>query len=98
MRSAEGNPNHLDLSLDQMLGWRPPGVVGSATDLPWLHLAGAGTHPGGGLSGVSGRRAAETLLGGARARTRARGGRVGTEVSSLVAGLRFYLAMRRSGR
>ena len=98
MGSATGNPNHLDLSLDQLLGWRPPGVVGSATTLPWLHLAGAGTHPGGGLSGVSGRRAAAAVLGRGAGRGRGPLGRVADELGSLTAGLRFYLDLRRRGR
>ncbi|MEY3020343.1 MAG: hypothetical protein RLZZ272_1327 [Actinomycetota bacterium] len=98
MGSATGNPNHLDLSLDQLLGWRPPGVAGSTTALPWLHLAGAGTHPGGGLSGVSGRRAAAALLGRAAGRGRGPVARLTDEVGSLTAGLRFYLDLRRRGR
>ena len=96
--SATGNPNHLDRPLDQLLGWRPPGVVGSTTELPWLHLAGAGTHPGGGLSGASGRRAAASVLDGAGRTGRGPVATAGAEVASLAAGLRFYLAMRRRGR
>jgi beta-carotene ketolase (CrtO type) len=57
-----GNPNHLDLTLDQLFGWRPPGGNGYRTDLSWLYLTGAGTFPGGGVSGLPGRNAARTLL------------------------------------
>ncbi|WP_293787612.1 NAD(P)/FAD-dependent oxidoreductase, partial [uncultured Aeromicrobium sp.] len=48
---GDGNPNHLDNTIDQMLGWRAPGHADGRTELPWLYLAGAGQHPGGGLSG-----------------------------------------------
>ena len=57
-----GNPNHLDLTIDQMFGWRPPGSSGYRTELPWLYLTGAGTFPGGGVSGQPGRNTAKTLL------------------------------------
>jgi phytoene dehydrogenase-like protein len=93
LSSADGNPNHLDLSLDQLLGWRPPGMAGHRTPLPWLYLSGAGTHPGGGLSGLAGRRAAEAVLdarGGRRRRARRQ-----SELSSMLAGWRMYRSMRR---
>ncbi|MFP3914421.1 MAG: phytoene desaturase family protein [Actinomycetota bacterium] len=91
--SATGNPNHLDLTLDQLLGWRPRGAGAHRSPLWWLYLSGAGTHPGGGLSGLPGKNAAaavlEDLHGGRRRRSR--GGRV----ASLRAGLELYRTMRR---
>lgn len=92
-----GNPNHIDLTLDQMFGWRPPGAAGHRTEVPWLYLTGAGTPPGGGLSGVSGRAAATALLhdldarpsAGARLRSAAR------EAGGLWSAMRTYLQMRR---
>lgn len=63
-----GNIMHLDMSLDQMMMWRPipelsghrvPGAKG-------LYLTGASTHPGGGVSGASGRTAARLALSDAR--------------------------------
>lgn len=90
IHSADGNPNHLDLSLDQLLGWRPPAMAGCATPLPWLYLSGAGTHPGGGLTGSPGRAAASAVLAGQRGSTR----RV-SELKSLLAGWRLYRSMRR---
>jgi len=60
--SRFGHPNHIDLTLDQLFGWRPPGVDGYRTELPWLYLTGAGTYPGGGVSGLPGRNTAATLL------------------------------------
>lgn len=99
---SDGNPNHLDLTLDQMLGWRPPGLPGHRTPVPGLYLAGSGTHPGGGLSGTSGRSAATALLTDLGTRSRRAGpgpvGRVGREVVGLWRAFGAYLAMRREGR
>jgi phytoene dehydrogenase-like protein len=59
-----GNIMHVEMSLDQMMLWRPhpelarhrvPGAAG-------LVLAGASTHPGGGVCGASGRIAAHAVL------------------------------------
>ena len=95
--SRDGNPNHLDLSLDQLLGWRPPGMAGHRTPLPWLYLSGSGTHPGGGLTGLPGRGAAAAALadldGGRRRPPR----RLRRELASLAAGLRLYRSLRRDG-
>jgi beta-carotene ketolase (CrtO type) len=57
-----GNPNHVDLTIDQLFSWRPPTGLNHRTGLQWLYLSGAGTHPGGGLSGLPGRNAATALL------------------------------------
>lgn len=62
-RLSEGHPYHGELTLDQILFMRP--VAGWAryrTPIAGLHLCGAGTHPGGGLSGAAGRNAARELL------------------------------------
>ena len=46
-----------------MLWLRPaPGAANYTTPVGGLYLCGAGTHPGGGVAGVSGRNAAETVL------------------------------------
>lgn len=58
-----GNPNHIDMTLDQMFSRRPATGLGYRTDMPWLYLSGAGTFPGGGVSGMPGRNAAMTVLG-----------------------------------
>ncbi|MEE8426115.1 MAG: NAD(P)/FAD-dependent oxidoreductase, partial [Woeseiaceae bacterium] len=58
-----GHWHHGELSLDQFLFVRP--VCGSAQyrmPLDGLYLCGAGTHPGGGVSGAAGRNAARTIL------------------------------------
>ncbi len=74
-----GNIMHVEMSLDQMLAFRPvPALAGqrmsgaAATRRPGrgsalggLYLTGASTHPGGGVSGYSGRSAARLALGDA---------------------------------
>jgi phytoene dehydrogenase-like protein len=58
-----GNVMHVEMSLPSMFGWRPlPELAGYRAPLPGLYLAGASTHPGGGVSGASGRSAARVLL------------------------------------
>ena len=51
---------HVEMGLASMFGFRPtPALSGySVPGLPGLYLAGASTHPGGGVSGNSGRTAA----------------------------------------
>jgi phytoene dehydrogenase-like protein len=60
---TEGHPYHGELTLDQIFFMRP--VAGWAryrTPIKGLFLCGAGTHPGGGLPGASGRNAAREML------------------------------------
>jgi phytoene dehydrogenase-like protein len=58
-----GNVMHLEMALDSMFALRPlPELSGYRTPLAGLYLTGASTHPGGGVSGASGRSAAEVLL------------------------------------
>ena len=60
---VHGNIMHLDMSLDQMFTFRPlPELAEYRGPLPGLYLTGASTHPGGGVSGASGRNAARTVL------------------------------------
>ncbi len=62
-RIGGGHWHHGELALDQFLFVRP--VSGSAqyrTPLDGLFLCGAGTHPGGGVSGAAGRNAANAVL------------------------------------
>ena len=60
---AENPGNHLAPTLDQALGWRPVRALGGHRS-PWpgLYLSGAGTHPGGSVSGEPGRLAARVVL------------------------------------
>jgi phytoene dehydrogenase-like protein len=66
---------HVEMGLASMFAFRPtPALSGyRVPGLPGLYLAGASTHPGGGVSGNSGRTAARVLLGDRRPPARARG-------------------------
>jgi phytoene dehydrogenase-like protein len=58
-----GNVMHLEMTLDAMFALRPlPGWSAYRAPVPRLYLCGASTHPGGGVSGASGRSAARVLL------------------------------------
>jgi len=58
-----GNPNHIDMTIDQIFGLRPAaGLAHYRSPIAGLYLSGAGTHPGGGVHGMPGRLAAETIL------------------------------------
>ena len=63
-----GNIMHVDMALDQMMMWRPvPELAGyRVPGLPGMYLTGASTHPGGGVSGASGRNTAALVLRDAR--------------------------------
>jgi beta-carotene ketolase (CrtO type) len=57
------NPNHIEMSIDQLMSTRPsPSLSGYTTPIEGLFLTGAGTHPGGGVTGVPGRNAAGVVL------------------------------------
>ncbi len=61
--NPHANPNHVEMSIDQLLSFRPsPSLSGYRTPLAGLYLSGAGTHPGGGITGVPGRNAATVVL------------------------------------
>jgi phytoene dehydrogenase-like protein len=59
-----GNVMHVEMGLASMFSLRPtPALAGQRVPgLPGLYLAGASTHPGGGVSGNSGRTAARLVL------------------------------------
>ncbi|MFD4368820.1 phytoene desaturase family protein [Rhodococcus sp. NPDC058521] len=63
-----GNVMHVEMSLDQMMMWRPlPELSGyRVPGADGLYLTGASTHPGGGVSGSSGRTAARIAMGDLR--------------------------------
>ncbi len=61
--SPGGNPNHVDMTIDQLFSLRPaPGFARYRTPIGGLYLSGAGTHPGGGVHGMPGKLAAQALL------------------------------------
>ena len=59
----KGNYYHIDMTLDQMVFLRPlPEIANYTTPIDGLYLTGAGTHPGGAISGMPGRNCARTFL------------------------------------
>jgi phytoene dehydrogenase-like protein len=59
---TEGDLNHGQLILDQLLFMRPlPGWSDHRTPIDGLYLCGGGVHGGGGISGASGRNAARVI-------------------------------------
>lgn len=60
---TEGNIFHGDIRLDQLFFMRPiPGWAHYRTPIKNLYLCGAGTHPGGGVTGAPGYNAAHAIL------------------------------------
>lgn len=56
-------PNHIEMSVDQLLAARPsPSLARYRTPVAGLYLTGAGTHPGGGVTGLPGRNAANEIM------------------------------------
>ncbi|MFQ1001031.1 phytoene desaturase family protein [Modestobacter sp. SSW1-42] len=81
-----GNVMHVEMSLASMFGFRPtPALSGHRVPgLSGLYLTGASTHPGGGVSGNSGRTAARIVLADRRPAARLRAG-VRAQVTSRLA-------------
>jgi phytoene dehydrogenase-like protein len=60
---TDGNIRHLDIVPSQLLANRPmPGWASYRTPVGGLYLCGAGTHPGGEVTGAPGHNAAQTVL------------------------------------
>ncbi len=58
-----GHWHHTEFAIDQLLMMRPTYEAAQyATPIPGLYLCGAGSHPGGGLSGAPGHNAAQVIL------------------------------------
>ncbi len=61
--TVNGNYYHIDMTLDQMIFFRPlPEIANYKTPIEGLFLTGAGTHPGGSISGMPGRNCARVFL------------------------------------
>jgi beta-carotene ketolase (CrtO type) len=61
--ALKGNYYHIDMSLEQMMFFRPlPELANYKTPIKGLFLSGAGTHPGGSISGMPGRNCARAFL------------------------------------
>ncbi|MBL1173625.1 beta-carotene ketolase CrtO [Pantanalinema sp. GBBB05] len=59
----KGNYYHIDMTLEQMIFFRPlPELANYKTPIEGLFLTGAGTHPGGSISGMPGRNCARIFL------------------------------------
>ena len=71
-----GHALHGDMSFDQLFAFRPvPGWADYRTPIEGLYLCGAGTHPGGGVTGANGRNCAgEVVRDLSRGRRRRRSG------------------------
>ncbi len=66
-----GHALHGDMAPDQLLFLRPArGWADHRTPIRGMYLCGAGTHPGGGVTGANGRNAAREVLRDARAARR----------------------------
>ena len=60
---TDGNIRHLDIVPDQFLANRPlAGWADYRTPIANLYLCGAGTHPGGEVTGAPGHNAAAAIL------------------------------------
>lgn len=61
--TLKGNYYHIDMTLEQMVFFRPlPEIANYKTPIEGLFLTGAGTHPGGSISGMPGRNCARVFL------------------------------------
>ncbi len=59
----KGNYYHIDMTLEQMVFFRPlPEIANYQTPIEGLYLTGAGTHPGGSISGMPGRNCARVFI------------------------------------
>jgi phytoene dehydrogenase-like protein len=74
-----GHALHGDMAADQLFSLRPVrGYADYRTPVPGLYLCGAGTHPGGGVTGANGRNCAREVLADTRAGRLARRARDAT--------------------
>jgi beta-carotene ketolase (CrtO type) len=63
LNTLKGNYYHIDMTLEQMIFFRPlPEIANYKTSVENLFLTGAGTHPGGSISGMPGRNCARAFL------------------------------------
>jgi beta-carotene ketolase (CrtO type) len=91
-----GNPNHMDMTLDQLFGYRPtPALCNFRTPIEDLYLSGSGVHPGGGLNGIPGYNTAQVVLGdlGYASSISSRG--LGDRIGKLGDLLRAFMKLRK---
>ncbi len=91
-----GNPNHLDMTLDQLFGYRPtPALAAYRTPIKGLYLSGSGVHPGGGLNGIPGHNTAQVVLQDlGYVRSTAEGG-LGNRISKLKDLFQAFMKLRK---
>jgi beta-carotene ketolase (CrtO type) len=83
------------MSLDQLLSLPPsPSLSGYRTPIGGLFLTGAGTHPGGGVTGLPGRNAAAVVLDSLGAPHRGRARRLGRCLALLADAARALRTLR----
>jgi beta-carotene ketolase (CrtO type) len=91
------NPNHVEMSIDQLMSMRPsPSLSGYSTPIEGLYLTGAGTHPGGGITGVPGRNAAGVVMEDLGIRRRSRIENLKDQAAMLRDALKATRDLRRS--
>jgi beta-carotene ketolase (CrtO type) len=96
--NPNANPNHVEMSLDQLLSFRPsPSLSGYRTPIGGLFLTGAGTHPGGGVTGAPGRNAAAAVLDSLGATRRDRGRRLRRRLALVRDAARALRSLRGGG-
>jgi beta-carotene ketolase (CrtO type) len=94
--SIKGNPNHLDMTLDQMFGFRPIAALSNyRTPIDKLYLSGSGVHPGGGLNGIPGHNTAQVVLEDLGYVKAAAGAGLGKRVEKLRNLFRAYMKLRK---
>jgi beta-carotene ketolase (CrtO type) len=91
------NPNHVEMSIDQLLNMRPsPSLSGYTTPVEGLFLTGAGTHPGGGITGVPGRNSAHVVMSRLGLKRAGRAQRLREQAAMLRDALKATRQLRRS--
>jgi beta-carotene ketolase (CrtO type) len=97
--NPHANPNHVEMSIDQLLAFRPsPSLAGYRTPIDGLFLTGAGTHPGGGVTGLPGRNSAAVVLEALGVRPRRRGRRLRRQLAQVRDAARAVRRLRQAGR
>jgi beta-carotene ketolase (CrtO type) len=91
-----GNPNHMDMTLDQLFGYRPtPALSDYRTPIKELYLSGSGVHPGGGLNGIPGHNTAQVVLEDLGHIKSASGAGLGQRISKLKDLFQSYMKLRK---
>ena len=88
-----GNPNHLDMTVDQMFSFRPIAGIGYyRTPVKGFYLSGPGCHPGGGAHGMPGKLTASAVIDDLEGRP------LKSRKPSLVGMAKAYFTMRKAMR